>query len=538
MVTVIVITTVLTVVAGAALTITASSVNEVESEQSEIQALYMAEAAVNAAVAEFRRIDALGGEVPERIGAPDDPARMQDGAWWTEIQYNGDGSYTLNATGASGNANRTLSVVLESNLPDPFDQAMFAGNLSGDELYALELGGTGGQADRIVGDVYSGGDVVLSGDADITGTATAGGTITGMAGETGVEMTVPPVLEVDFETFHDVDVALAFVGAPRVYDDAGGTAGQLPESHAAHIFRLNPSDRTSDTNGTVKDDYFLEDPYEQVHTDPNQNGKDAYTVTIPAEFTNKVYFVDGNLWLHNRYTYSLKLFTPGGDTRVTFVVKGNVYFSDNLFYNNKYQDGVAFIALADPEVDDSGNIYFGDPVFGTMRHADALMFAEKDFYDKNLDAMGTEYVTINGNMTAGNQIAIDRDYKLGNGSVAHTRLEITFDDRQKSGALNLPGIPTEWDFPPAFEVLSWREVATANEDRIDTRALARQYDGAPPATSGTLGELAKGSAPEPDSTSGWRKDWTERFGDRWKQKNRKPYWAAAKSSGHVVEQGD
>ena len=36
----------------------------------------------------------------------------------------------------------------------------------------------------------------------------------------------------------------------------------MKEESAAHIFRKNPSDRATDTVGTPKDDYFLEDPYE------------------------------------------------------------------------------------------------------------------------------------------------------------------------------------------------------------------------------------------------------------------------------------
>ena len=75
MVTVIILTSVMAIVAGAALTITVSSVGEVEGEYGELQALYMAEAGVNAAIAEFTRVSTVGGEIPERLGAPDDSGR-------------------------------------------------------------------------------------------------------------------------------------------------------------------------------------------------------------------------------------------------------------------------------------------------------------------------------------------------------------------------------------------------------------------------------------------------------------------------------
>ena len=42
-------------------------------------------------------------------------------------------------------------------------------------------------------------------------------------------------------------------------------------------------------------------------------------------------------------------------------------------------------------------------------------------------------VTLRGNMTAANQLAIDRDYEHADGSVSHTRLNLQFDSRQKVG---------------------------------------------------------------------------------------------------------
>ena len=137
----------------------------------------------------------------------------------------------------------------------------------------------------------------------------------------------------------------------------------------------------------------------------------------------------------------------------TFVVKGNIYFSDNIFYNNTEKDGIAFIAMKDSKVKDSGNIYFGDPTFGTLEHMDAFMYAENNFYDNNLSASGSATVTVNGNMTAGNQVLINRDY-----GTQHSKLTVNFDDRLLTGDLRLPGLPTATGGDALWVMRSWREV--------------------------------------------------------------------------------
>ena len=47
----------------------------------------------------------------------------------------------------------------------------------------------------------------------------------------------------------------------------------------------------------------------------NQNGKDAYHLTVTDSHgnkgeraSNKVYYIDGNLWLHNKKSYSFKFY--------------------------------------------------------------------------------------------------------------------------------------------------------------------------------------------------------------------------------------
>jgi hypothetical protein len=145
--------------------------------------------------------------------------------------------------------------------------------------------------------------------------------------------------------------------------------------------------------------------------------------------------------------------------KLTFVVKGNVYFSDDVMLMNSEKDGVAFIAIEDKAEPDSGNIYFGDPVFGTLNHMAAFMYAENDFIDNNLDAKGSAVVHLSGNMTAGNRVDIQRDFVQADGSIVHSKLDVAFDDRISTGALVLPGLPGTAAADIDVQVLMWREIA-------------------------------------------------------------------------------
>jgi hypothetical protein len=385
------------------------------------------------------------------------PVSMEQSSYWSSTSVSGVDEYVIRASGSAGGATRTLEVVVRRSGSPVYDSALFAGNKSGDEDYVLDLGGFGLQADEVDGDVYSGGGVDLAGDSTVTGVVRALGIVTPMGGGVeGIEQNVPDITGMNYATKAQVNVANEFAtgGATYKSDDAGGKAWQLPQANAAHIFRKNPSDRSSENSSTAKDDYYLEDPYETVRQDASANGSDAYKIKLSASGNDKVYFIDGNLWVHNYQTFSFKFdVAGGGPTKVVFVVKGNVYFSDNLFYKDKSTDGVAFIAMADDAVADSGNIYFGDPSFGTLEEMHAFMYAENNFYDTNLSAVGSASVRVFGNMTAGNQVLIDRDFGL-----AHSKLTVDFDDRISTGALTMPMLSTAAEGAASFEVVSWREV--------------------------------------------------------------------------------
>jgi hypothetical protein len=447
---------------AAMIAVSGAAQREVVGAAGSSRAFYAAEAGASHGIEAAR-----AGLVPE-LGTLDiatlaTPEGFAGGIYWGSATDNGDGTVTVLSYATVAGTSQGVEVVLGEGTPDIYNSALFAGNTSREAGYDLEFGGLGLQADSITGNVYSGGNISITGDATINGALQAAGAIGGGSGETGASLPVPDIAAESYETNHDYDVAASFAaGAYSASNGLGGTALQMPEADPTHIFRLNPSDRLSDTSATAKDDFFLEDPYESVNTSSTVNQKNATHITLSGQDGNpgpngsdKVYYIDGNLWVHNKKLFSFKFANSAGDPiRVTFVVKGNIYFSDNILYEDSTEDGVAFIAMEDANESDSGNIYFGDPVFGTLEQMDAYMYAQNDFYDNNLDAKGSKAVTVNGNMTAGNQVKINRDY--GN---QHSKLTVNFDDRISTGAITLPGLPGSDPGPGGYAVASWREVA-------------------------------------------------------------------------------
>lgn len=435
---------------GAMLFTTLGTTRERNATVERHRAVAVADSGVSHAV-----LNLVAGDTAD-IGSAAAPVALAGQSYWVQIVEDDDGFFTVTSTGRARGTAQAVEAVVAPIDGGIFDNAIFAGNRSGDPDYTLELGGRGAQADEVRGDVYSGGDAELADDAQVTGTVRATGGVNGAPGEEGITQPLPDLQSEDYANTADYDVAALFDAATWERDNAGGSAWQLPESNPAHVFRKNPSDRSTETSSTQLDDYFLEDPYEPVRADRAQDGSNAFPVTLGPDGDGKVFFVDGNLWIHNRRSYSLIFEHAQADgLQVTFVVRGNIYFSDNLFYQNNATDGVVFIAMENDSVQDSGNIYFGDPVFGTLQEMHAFMYAENDFHDVNLDADGSSQVHLYGNMTAGEHVLIERDY-----GDAHTKLVVDFDDRIAEGLLDMPGLP---GFAGAgqggFTIASWRFVA-------------------------------------------------------------------------------
>jgi hypothetical protein len=432
----------------------ASAKEENLGSQGHLKRLYFAESGLQAAM-----LDLTAGNAGN-VGSALIPQAFGQGKFWTETTDNGNGTFTVLAYGEYNTDQRVIEGLIREWTPI-FHHAVYAGNSSGDPTYVMDFGGSGGQADDINGKVYSGGDVNVWGDAGLSDEVRAQGTITGVDGEAGVTEKSFDFSQVDFSGPAVVNVVAEFAahGTP-VSDDAGGTAGQVPETNPAHILRLNPSDRTTENGGTAKDDYYIEDPYEPVGVDPDDDGTDPYMITIDAGSgtTRRAYYIDGNLWIHNSPSYSFMLATAAGTgVQVTFIVRGNITFSDSVRVQDGTKDAIAFIALEDPDEPDSGNIYLGDPSGGTLKELQAFLYAENDFLDVNLATDGSKDVRILGAMTAGNRVAIQRTW-----GAQHSKLTVDWDPRLRTGAATLPLVSSQApDHADRLEAWVERHAATA-----------------------------------------------------------------------------
>ena len=372
--------TVLAGMCGAVMTLGLASQREQRSSEEVLKAQYMAEAGISNTIANM-----VAGSMGD-VGSQNTPVTYSSGRYWVRVEEIDPVNllYRLTSHGSYQHSANGIEVVVKPVTTEVYQNVIFAGNSSGDPNYTLEFDGSGAFRDRINGDVYSGGNVSVSQDAQMNGDIRAEGTITGAPGSSGISQPIPDFAAMDYATTCDFNVSQMFATATYQANALGGSAWQMPNDSAVHIFRKNPSDRDVITNATPGDDYFLEDPYEDVHPDTNQNGSDATKLTLsgvgnnPGPYGNhKVYYVEGNLWVHNLLTNSFKFFGPQNDpSAFTIVVKGNIYIADNIFYLNQNKDGLALVALKDPDVPDSGNIVLGDPLYGTIREVDAFLYAE------------------------------------------------------------------------------------------------------------------------------------------------------------------
>lgn len=269
----------------------------------------------------------------------------------------------------------------------------------------------------------------------ITGSQTPGAGQTTAAGHS-TEIT-PPDLSVMF--YAQASSGTAPSGAANDWgSDVNVASGSfnssgkiMNSSDPRHIFVKNPTGRTY-TPVPGRNDYFLEDPtdasYGESHQyiDVNSNGNDM------------VYYVDGNVYIHNPSTYDFMFRDPG--TKLTIVANGNITISDEFWYNGgttNPADGLALIAMKNPAVTNSGNIYLGDAQFGTGGDIHAMLYAENNFVDNNLNTAGQPYLSVFGNMTAGNLVNINR----GSLSASRTRLDVTLDERIVARRNLPPGLP-------------------------------------------------------------------------------------------------
>lgn len=289
--------------------------------------------------------------------------------------------------------------------------------------------------------------------------------------------------------------------------DYGNNKCITSTSDPRHIFLCNPGTSGSvnnngktiygrsytkikDNNNKTIDDFFLEDAADVTfNTEPttvtiggqNVNNRIAkndsnYTCTMRINVTPEhnmlTYYVDGNLYLHSPKVHSMRFRNEG--THITIVAKGNITISDEFFYNADYdpnleysqmnssvvinpKDTLCLIALKNPDCSNSGNIRIGDTAYGTGGSIHAMLYAENDFIDANLDTADQQYISIFGNMSAGNQIRVNRATGAGK---YRTRLDVTLDERIRNGTVVAPGMPHPVGTDRSIQLdTAWRLIA-------------------------------------------------------------------------------
>jgi hypothetical protein len=376
-----------------------------------------------------------------------------------------DDTLLLRSVGQQGDARRIVEVVLLQNSHHPlFDHAIYAGNSdeydpdADSQKYTstMTFGGSGAKSDKVTGDVFFNGNVGVTGGATINGNVTAGGSYTG-TNPTGTKETKAEYLEPpDLYAQNYQSTADFYIGSSSPWT----AKGYLPSADPRHIFVKDFRKDLATTKGYKFDNnnFFLGDPYQGANIDK---------IKVSDNGNKKTYFVDGNLWIEPEGTTSQLLKGPAGGTQITIIVKGNIYFSDNLLYNDKTKDGIAFIAMTDGESytdkngnskydsgepilhDDgdgkyegpsegSGNVRFGDPNGGPLGDVNGFLYADNNFEDYVLDGTSKDPLdfSVTGTLSAGNQMNIRRDYKG-----KHAKMEVTYDERLKNGTLELPGLP-------------------------------------------------------------------------------------------------
>jgi hypothetical protein len=417
LVAVLVFTLILTILGFSVLTVANSEIVLAQKAVDETKAFYLAEAGVEIFSTKLSSGEIRGGQSGSIEGD------LGEGSY--RVDYYSDGNAI--ATGMAGGQEKGIKVAV-SFLAPPYDCGIYAGGLGG-EQWTLMLRGIGnpvssggreyGGKDIINGNIFVDGNVALyqqssinpapapntyelDGDVNATGnvnrydSATVSGEIT-----EGAEPQDPPdLLGMNYAVNNTHNVAQYFTDA--------GASHTLPVGNPLrNVFQKNPTNRSTECSSTTGNDYFLE----PVTVTGGGGEKEART---PLHLGNdRVYYVDGDVWVHNKTTYGFKI-----DGKVTIVATGNIHICDNLLYADS-SSMLGLVALG--KYDGSGqrisggDFFFGDPIYGTMYTVSSMMFAANDFLYNSAVATRkpeepTSGFTVTGNLSALNNVSIERDW--------------------------------------------------------------------------------------------------------------------------------
>ena len=185
--------TVLVGLCGAMLMIASRSNGEGDAAVDRHQSTSTAQAGIAHAMLQL----AAGNTAP--LGAVDAQVPFGGGSYWVEITPDANNGTCLVASHATVRGEtESIEALLSGGGEDIYDHALFAGNTSKDPLYSMKLGGKGVQADKVVGDVYSGGGVTVAGTATVDGTIRAEGDIVGAQGTEGISQPVPDLAAMNY----------------------------------------------------------------------------------------------------------------------------------------------------------------------------------------------------------------------------------------------------------------------------------------------------------------------------------------------------
>lgn len=476
-------TLVLTILGFSVLIIAGTEISLTRSVVDKTKAFYLAEAGVHQFAA------GLGDGVGESI----EETTLGDGSYRVDYYSDVDPPYAV-ATGTVRGQEKKIKVIA-SFLAPPYECGVYAANYSGNEWVLILRGegdpiptgphGEAGGKDTINGNIFVNGDVVmyeescvnpgpapntygLEGDVNATGlvnlfdSASVSGDIT-----EGAELQdAPDLVGMNYAISHTHNVA-------QIFEEEDIDSGYLPTGHELRdIFQINPPDRGAECDSTTGDDFFLE-PSSITYSGGTY--KDAKTPLNMG--SDRIYYVDGDVWVHSQSSYGFKL-----EGKATVVSTGDIHISDNLLYKDS-NSLLGLVALGKydeyGERVSGGNVYFGDPRYGTTYVVSGFMFAANDFL-YSTDSVTSRAVEpdsgfiINGNLAALNTVSIERDwYTKGSGwsrenrparynsetgqwvdseteevltstqisTLRHYQMVINYDERVRSRSTQPPGLP-------------------------------------------------------------------------------------------------